>query len=257
MHPRAPLMIVDVQGQGLVALALDTHRRVLFADSRLAAGRRGRWSADGHTFAAIEGINSQQHIGEAEVCRLTMWTSAGELCYRSEPLPAIVFPPYWHPCKEVCVLVADSHLLWWENDIITIICPLAGHRPWDAAAGWDASGAYLAVMAGPLILVFAADGTLHSHLETDWDVGFESLAWHPAEPVLATGAWDSMIRLWSPDGELLTTLSADPRPAPPISRRTSIGTPMIVTWSADGAFLAAALRDGSIYLYGIDDQANP
>lgn len=55
-----------------------------------------------------------------------------------------------------------------------------------------------------------------------------NLAWSPDGQVLATASWDESVRLWGADGGLLNTLKGE------------AGTPFGLSWSPDGEILAVA-----------------
>jgi WD40 repeat protein len=252
MHPSKPMLALTTQTNGIMRMTLEPATTIRFVDAAQPMLWRGHWHPSGTTFAAVGTINRHGHQPIPQDCRLVMWRDDGSLCYQSDPLPMTGYAPYWHPYDHQCVLVGDSSLIWWKDDRITAMTTQTSYHPWDEVAGWDGSGTYLAVLNEQQIQVILADGTPYAHVEIDPTVGFESLAWHPHEPLFATGSWDSLIRVWSADGMLLHTVSADPRPREwGRTDRTSIGTPMALRWSADGAWLAAALRDGSIFVYGI------
>jgi WD40 repeat protein len=252
MHPVTSMLTLTSQTQGIMTITLDSMTTVRFEDPPQPMRWRGAWRPNGTTFAAVGTTNRHGNQSTPQDCRLILWSAAGALSSVSASLPMTGYAPYWHPYDNQGVLVADSALIWWKDQEITAIVPRTPFNAWDAVAGWESSGQYLAVMDTQQIRVVRADGALHGQVDIDPDVGFESLAWHPREPLLATGAWDSLIRLWSADGTLLHVVNADPRPlAWERTHRTSIGTPMALRWSADGAFLAAALRDGSIMVYSI------
>ncbi len=95
--------------------------------------------------------------------------------------------------------------------------------------GWSADGARLAAAAssGPVSLFASADGArvdLPGH-----DDGANCLAWHPSQPLLATGGQDAKVKLWDA-ASAQHTASAE------------VGGAWIehLAWSPDGAKLAAA-----------------
>ncbi len=63
--------------------------------------------------------------------------------------------------------------------------------------GWSSDGRHLAVAsaAGGLTLFAAADGARTAELPGH-DDGANALAWHPAQPLLASGGQDGAVKLW-------------------------------------------------------------
>ena len=97
--------------------------------------------------------------------------------------------------------------------------------------GWSADGTRLAAAAssGPVSLFAASDGArvdLPGH-----DDGANCLAWHPLQPLLATGGQDSKVKFWD-TAAAHHTASAE------------VGGTWIehLAWSPDGTKLAAAAR---------------
>ncbi len=95
--------------------------------------------------------------------------------------------------------------------------------------GWSADGSLLAAAAssGPVSLFASADGArvdLPGH-----DDGANCLAWHPSQPLLATGGQDSKVKFWD------TTTAQHTSSA-------EVGGAWIehLAWSPDGTKLAAA-----------------
>lgn len=95
--------------------------------------------------------------------------------------------------------------------------------------GWSADGSRLAAAAssGPVSLFAAADGSrtdLPGH-----DDGANCLAWHPSQPLLATGGQDSKVKFWDTAATQHTATA-------------EVGGTWIehLAWSPDGAKLAAA-----------------
>ena len=95
--------------------------------------------------------------------------------------------------------------------------------------GWSADGSRLAAAAssGPVSVFATADGArtdLPGH-----DDGANCLAWHPSQPLLATGGQDAKVKLWD-TATAQHTASAE------------VGGVWIehLAWSPDGAKLAAA-----------------
>jgi len=108
---------------------------------------------------------------------------------------------------------------------------------------WSADGATLAatVQRGQVGLWAQATGELRilqGHTATS--VG---LAWHPALPLLATGADDKTVRLWQTEtgqSSILCKLTHEIKG---------------VAWSPDGRRLAVYEFDGSLSIYGTEDRA--
>ncbi|HEY8933212.1 MAG TPA: WD40 repeat domain-containing protein [Rariglobus sp.] len=105
--------------------------------------------------------------------------------------------------------------------------------------GWSADGARLAAAAssGPVSLFAAADGArtdLPGH-----DDGANCLAWHPSQPLLATGGQDAKVKLWDATTAQHTAAA-------------EVGGAWIehLAWSPDGAKLAAAAGRHLAFLRG-------
>jgi hypothetical protein len=110
------------------------------------------------------------------------------------------------------------------------------------AIGWSADGMTLAATSekGPVGLWTQASGKLRLLQGHRSSV---ALAWHPALPLLATGAYDRTVRLWQTEtgqSSILCELTEAVRG---------------VAWSPDGRRLAVYESDGSLSIYDTEDRA--
>jgi len=113
---------------------------------------------------------------------------------------------------------------------------LSGLSGWVGNLAWSPDGKLLASASGDYIAhdftarIWRSDGTQVAIL-TAHTAEIYGLAWSPGGKLLATGAGDGTVRLWQPDGTLVSTL-------------TSVGTVFGLSWSPDGKLLASGSSVG-------------